>query len=321
MTRRIVFGTGQVGSLVARQLADLGYDVMAVNRSGRGSIPGVNIVAGDATNPAFTASVAAGADVVYFCLNATNYSRWATEFPPLQRGVLAGARAAGARLVVLDNLYSYGPTGGRDLVETLAVRPTSVKAVTRAAMTAELLRAHDLGRVEVAIGRASDYFGPGTTQSALGETVFGAALSGRTAQVMGDPDTLHSYSYTPDVATALITLGTRQGAAGSVWHLPVAPARSTRRVIADVYELAGERPRCFAAGGIALRLVGIVGPAMREYLSTLYQFTDRWVVDDGKFRTAFRAAATPLDDAIAATLRWYRASAEGRISTAGPAGR
>ena len=41
---------------------------------------------------------------------------------------------------------------------------------------------------------------------------------------------------------------------------------------------------------------------MREYLHTLYQFTDRWVVDDTKFRTAFGDQATPLDDALAATL-------------------
>ena len=40
-------------------------------------------------------------------------------------------------------------------------------------MTDELLDAHRAGQVEVAIGRASDYFGPGATQSALGETVFG----------------------------------------------------------------------------------------------------------------------------------------------------
>ena len=77
----------------------------------------------------------AGADVVYFCLNAVNYARWADEFPPLQQAVLTGAAAAGARLVVLDNLYAYGPTHGHPLVETLQARPSSAKAATRAAMT------------------------------------------------------------------------------------------------------------------------------------------------------------------------------------------
>jgi nucleoside-diphosphate-sugar epimerase len=317
MTRHIVFGTGQIGRLVAQQLASAGHDVVAVNRSGRGDIPGAKIVAGDATDAAFTTRISVGADVVYFCLNATNYGQWTTEFPPLQRGVLAGAQAAGARLVVLDNLYAYGPTGGRDLVETMQERPISAKAATRAAMTADLLQAHQAGLVEVAIGRASDYFGPGTTLSALGETVFGTALSGRMAQVMGNPDLPHSYSYTPDVAAALITLGTQPGATGSVWHLPVGETRSTRQIIDHVYGLAGNKPRSFAAGRTTLRLFGVIKPAMREYLHTLYQFTDRWVVDDSKFRAQFGEQATPLDDALATTLDWYRDAAQKTAALSG----
>jgi nucleoside-diphosphate-sugar epimerase len=305
MTRHIVFGIGQIGRLVAEQLLARGIDVTAVNRSGHGEIPGARMVSGDATDPAFTSRIAAGADVIYFCLNAANYGRWAEEFPPLQRAVLAGAQAAGARLVVLDNLYAYGPTGGRPLVETQPAQPTSKKSATRAAMTAELLEAHRAGRVEVAIGRASDYFGPGTTHSALGETVFGTALTGRTAQVMGNPDLPHSYSYTPDVAAGLITLAAEPAAVGSVWHLPVDQPRTTHEIIDHIYDLAGQRPRCLAAGRTTLTLLGMVKPSMREYLHTLYQFTDSWVVDDSKFVTAFGKPATPLDDALGATVRWY----------------
>ena len=315
MTRHIVFGTGQVGRLVAEQLVERGHDVLAVSRTGRTDIPGAEMVAGDATDPEFTTRVTAGADVVYFCLNATNYGRWAEEFPPLQRAVLVAAHAAGARLVVLDNLYAYGPTNGRDIIETLQPHPTSIKAATRAAMTAQLLDAHRRGGVEVAIGRASDYFGPHATHSALGETVFATALTGRTAQVMGDPDLPHSYSYTPDVAAALITLGTRPGATGSVWHLPIAETRTTRQLIDHVYRQAGHRPRNFAAGRTTLRLLGLVKPPMREYLHTLYQFTDRWVVDDTKYRNTFGDHATPLDDALTATLQWYRDAADAQATT------
>jgi nucleoside-diphosphate-sugar epimerase len=308
MNRHVVFGTGQVGHPLVEQLVARGYDVVAVNRDGRGSFPGAQVIGGDATEPAFTTAVCDGADVVYFCLNAMNYERWTEEFPPLQRGVLAGAASAGARLVVLDNLYAYGPPRGR-LVETMAANPTSAKSATRAAMTAELLDAHRAGQVEVVIGRASDYFGPGATRSALGETVFGAALAGKTAQVMGDPDQPHSYSYTPDVAAGLIRLGTATGAAGQIWHLPVSRALTTRQLIEQVYELAGHKPRVMAAGRTTLRAIGLFKPEMREYLHTLYQFTDPWVVDDGKFRAAFGEHATPLDEALATTLEWYRAAA------------
>lgn len=304
-SRQVVFGTGQVGRLVVEQLVALGHDVVAVNRSGRGAVPGAHLVAGDATDPAFTTRISAGADVVYFCLNAPHYDRWSVEFPPLQHGVLAGARSAGARLVVLDNLYAYGPTAG-DLTEDLPERPTSAKAAVRSAMTGELLDAHRAGQVEVAIGCASDYFGPGVTRSALGDAVFGAALSGRRATVMGNPDLPHSYSFTPDVAAALVLLGHRPAASGRVWHLPIAETRTTRQIIEHVYGLAGHRPRCLAAGRITLRLSGIVIPAMRDYRHTLYQFAGRWVVDDSMFRTAFGDLSTPLDDALAVTLAWYR---------------
>ncbi|MCW2737527.1 NAD-dependent epimerase/dehydratase family protein [Nocardioides sp.] len=303
--RHVVFGTGQVGRPLVEQLVAAGHDVVAVNRDGRGTFPGATVVAGDAADPDFALHVCEGADVVYFCLNAMSYDRWSEEFPPLQRGVLAGAAGAGARLVVLDNLYAYGPPRGRRLVETRAANPTSSKSATRAAMTEELLRAHAAGEVEVVIGRASDYFGPGATRSALGEAVFGAALAGRTAQVMGDADQPHSYSYTPDVAAALIVLGTAPGATGRVWHLPVAGARTIREVVTRVYQLAGHRPRLLAAGRPTLRLIGLFKPEMREYLHTLYQFTAPWVVDDGAFRAAFGDLATPLDEALATTLAWY----------------
>ena len=220
--------------------------------------------------------------------------------------MLAGAASGGARLIVLDNLCAYGRPRGPRLVETAADDPTSTKSATRAAMTQELLGAHRSGQVEVAIGRASDYFRPRTTQSALGEAVFGAAVRGSTAQVMGDPDQPHSYSYTPDVAAALITLGAAPEAAGQVWNLPVPAPRTTRQIIDEVYRLAGHQPRVRAAGRTTLRLLGLVKPEIREYLHTLYQFTDPWVVDDIKFRTAFGDHVTPMAQSLAATVAWYR---------------
>ena len=273
------------------------------NRSGRGAVNGAQVVAGDATDPMFTASVCAGADAVYFCLNPPRYDNWTRDFPPLQHGVLAGAEAAGARLVVLDNLYAYGPTGGRDLVESLPANPASAKAATRAAMTADLLAAHQAGRVEVAIGRASDFFGPGVTQTALGGTVFGTAVSGRTAQVMGHPDLEHSYSYAP------MSRRPRHPGDGAGRHRArVAPPGRCgphhARHVGQVYALAGRRPRILRP-----RHAGHQRRKPDRDLHTLYQFSERWVVDDTAFRTAFGALATPLDDALAAPGGCARRSA------------
>jgi hypothetical protein len=107
-------------------------------------------------------------------------------------------------------------------------------------------------------------------------------------------------------SAALITLGTAPAATGHVWHLPVGETRSTRDLIDRIGELCGTAPRLFAGGGVTLRLAGLVRPALREYRHTLYQFQERWVVDDRTFRLAFDSPATPLDDALALTVEWYR---------------
>ena len=115
----VIFGFGQVGQALARELTARGRSVRVISRSGKGPLlNGVDHVVGDATSPAFCRAVCAGAEVVYFCLNAP-YDRWAEELPPLQEAVLAGAEASSSKLVVLENLYMYGPHDGR-LTESLA---------------------------------------------------------------------------------------------------------------------------------------------------------------------------------------------------------
>ena len=101
-----------------------------------------------------------------------------------------------------------------------------------------------------------------------------------------------------------MSAATAQAASRGRFRLGIGP--SHQPVVEHVYGLAGHRPRVLAAGRTTLRLIGLVKPEMREYLHTLYQFTDPWIVDDSKFRGAFGATATPARTALATTLAWYR---------------
>ena len=236
----VVFGTGQVGSALAAHLAGLGLAVRAVSRHRPATLAGgIDWRAADVTDPEAAADAAKGASVVYQCVNAP-YTQWPELFPPLQRGVLAAAERTGALLVALENLYGYGPTGGRPMTEDLPLAATTVKGRTRAAMTAELLAAAEVGRVRLAIGRASDFFGPGVTQgSTLGERVFGNALAGRRADFIGNPDLPHTYSYVPDIAAGLTGIGLPPGPAVSAvltyrlatYWLPVIPGWACLRIL------------------------------------------------------------------------------------------
>ena len=89
-------------------------------------------------------------------------------------------------------------------------------------MTQAALSAHQDGKVQVAIGRGSDFFGPWVTRlSSHGERVFTPALAGKAASFAADLDAPHTATYIGDSARALVVLGERQEALGQAWHVPM----------------------------------------------------------------------------------------------------
>jgi nucleoside-diphosphate-sugar epimerase len=303
---QVVFGSGQVGRALAAHLAGLGLPVRVVSRRRMAGLPEVVDWRGaDATDPEAASDAANGAAVIYQCLNAP-YTKWAELFPPLQRGVLAAAERNGALLVTLENLYGYGPTDGVPMTEDLPLAATTVKGRTRAAMTQELLAARDTGRVHIAIGRASDFFGAGVTESTLGERIFANALAGRRADFIGNPDLLHTYSYVPDIATGLATLGTEERAIDGVWHLPGPQTVTTRQIFDLVAHEVGHPVGIRSVSKLGVRALGLVNPMMRALVEMAYEFDEPFVLDTTRFQTTFGGAGTPLPNAIAATVDGYR---------------
>ena len=302
----VVFGTGQVGLALAARLAALGINVRAVSRHRPPTLlDGVEWRAADVIDPEAAADAAKGATVVYQCLNAP-YTKWPELFPPLQRNVVAAAERSEALLVTLENVYGYGPTGRKSMTEDLPLAATTSKGRIRAQMTGELLTAADTGRIRLAIGRASDFFGAGVTESALGARVFGNAVQGRRADFIGNPDLLHTYSYVPDIAAGLATLGTDARAVGQVWHLPGPETVTTRALLERVSAEVGHPVGIRAVPKVIVRALGLVNPMMRELAEMSYEFEQPFVLDSSKFAATFGGAVTPLRTALTETVAWYR---------------
>src|SRR4051812_34899913 len=161
-------------------------------------------------------------------------------------------------------------------------------------MARDLQAAHEAGRVQVATGRASDYFAPrGGAQSNLGDRVFRPALAGKTASVLGDPDQPHTYTYIPDIGEGLAVLGERPEAPGQVWHLPNdSQTRTTRQLVDIVYRQAGHaRGRLRAMPPLLLRALGVVNPAVRELVEMQYLFAEPFIVDSSKITNKLGAEA------------------------------
>lgn len=301
----VVVGTGPVGLAVIGELAGRGLRVRAVARHTAVGLPdGVEAVEADITDPAAAVPAIDGAAVVYHAASAP-YHRWPELLPPLMGGVVAGARAAGARIVYADNLYAYGPVDG-PLTEDLPASAAGPNGRVRAALAAQLMDADARGSVRAAIGRASDFYGPWGRQSTAGERLFVPAIRGTVAQVLGDPDQPHTYTYLGDFARGLVTLGTRDEALGQVWHVPSAETLTTRGFVDLVYGAAGNPTRMSVVPSALLSLMALASPMLRAVKEQQYQRDRSWVVDHAKFARAFGAGVTPHADAVALTLAWWR---------------
>jgi nucleoside-diphosphate-sugar epimerase len=305
--QHVVLGAGTIGTTIAEQLAAAGEAVRLVSRTGRNpGIGGVEPATADLTDPAAVRSVAAGARVAYFACQPA-YTNWPKGFPPLAEGVLGGLAGTGTRLVVVDNLYMYGPTGGRPITEDLPHAATTRKGRARAALAERFLAAHRAGDVPVAIGRASDYFGPRGVDSTHGERFFAPLLAGKAVQAFGDVDLPHAVTYVPDFARALIELGRHDRALGDAWHVPTAPAVSQRTFAEMAARAAGvPAPRLSRVTKPMLLLVGLFVPPAREMIEMTYEFEEPFLLDSSKFERAFGIGPTPLEEALAATVAWWR---------------
>ena len=303
----VVFGaTGAIGGAVTGELLREGRTVRAVSRRGRAP-KGAQGVAADVADPPQAAAAAAGASVGYHWASPP-YTKWPELFPALTRSILSAAESSGAKLVFADNLYAYGPVDG-PLREDLPALTHGRKGRVRAEMAAELLSAHRDGRARVAIGRASDYYGPHGTGSVAGATVFGRILAGKKPQWPGRLDQPHTFHFLPDIARGLLVLADHREAEGQVWHLPAAEPLTAQQFFDMVAQAAG-RPvpvHASVASPALLAVAGMFSPLLREVRETAYQVRAPFVIDSSKFDAAFgRLEPTPHREAVEQTVAWYR---------------
>lgn len=314
----VVFGAGgNIGRGVVEALHARGERVRAVSRSGRLSVPeGVETFAADARDPDATRHAAEGADVMYHCIGMP-YPKWVSTLPTVMENLISAASATGdrggrapARFVYADNLYAHGRDGAAagPLSEESPYAATGPKGRMRAELTRRLLRAHEEGRLRAAIGRGSDFFGPGATNSILHIFAFPKIVAGKSVSMFSNPEARHSYIYLPDFVEGLITLGQEEQAWGGVWNLPHAPAVTNGEFIRRAFEAAGVEapPALRSSPRFMLALGGLFSPMVREVKEVVYQQEIDWVVDSSAFEETFGTEPTPLKRALAETIAWYR---------------
>lgn len=300
MGTHAIVGAGAVGTATARELVAKGHDVVLVTRSGSGpDHPAITRVACDASDPVALAAAVGRPDALYNCANPP-YHRWPELWPPMASATLEVATTTGAVLVIMGNLYGYGPVD-HPMTEDDPLAATFSKGRVRAAMWEDALAAHRAGRVRAVEARASDFYGPGVVETSFFGRNVARLLAGKKAYVLGATDQPHAATYIPDVARTLAVLGADERAWGRPWHVPTAPAVTQRQMADRFCELAGAPPaRIAPIPRAVLRAVGLFSPQVRGFRETTYQFDRPFLLDSTACTATFGIAATPMDEGLVA---------------------
>jgi nucleoside-diphosphate-sugar epimerase len=309
----VVLGTGPIGRAIAEELARRGESVRMVNRSGNlEEIPAnVELVAADLYDPAKVKEVTQGAKVVYQVAQP-HYYEWPERFPPLQKSIIDGLAGNGSKLVIVENTYMYGATNGTPMTEDMPYNAHTRKGKVRAELSKAALAAHQDGKVKVAIGRGSDFFGPwALEQTTMGERAFYPLLRGKAAQMPGRADLPHTHTFTKDFGRALVILGERSEADGQAWHVPNDMPRITQGEMVKMFaEEAGVPAKISTIGKFGYKLAGLFIPEAKETVEMMYEYDQPFVVDSSKFERIFGMKATPMREAIRETVAWYKSHPE-----------
>lgn len=309
----VVLGAGgNIGRAVVRELVDRGEKVRGVSRSGRVELPDqIEQVAADAMGPDSLKKAVAGAAVVYHCVGAP-YADWYNLLPPVMSNLIEAAAVQGpkTRVVYADNLYCYGRDGALrgPLREDTPHLASGKKGRLRSHLIQQLLQAHSEGRLRMAVGQGSDFFGPGGDNSVLDFFLFQPLMTGRRVSILADLERKHSFIYLQDFARALVTLAEDDRSFGQVWILPHLEVLTYRELLNLAFREAGVD----AEGMIkimpnaALAIGSLFSRMIREVREVAYQTQVDWVADWSRYRETFGDRATSVEQAIRETLAWYR---------------
>jgi nucleoside-diphosphate-sugar epimerase len=303
----VVLGSGTVGSKLAARLGGAGKRVLLISRSSNGpSIANVERVQGDASSVESLKSAAPKVDFIYNCVNPP-YNKWDKEWPPIQKAVTELSMKTDAVLVTCSNLYGYGPHKGV-LTEDLPLGATWKNGRIRADMWLQVKKHHDAGKIRATEVRGSDYISA-SDQSRMGDRVVPRLIEGKSVQLLGSLDKLHTWTDPDDVAHLMMVVAEEEVAWGRPWHVPSNGPMTQRHVVRDIaLELGIKDPKVSSVPPIIEKTLGLFNPIMRELGHTAYQFNEPFVMSDERSRKTFGLKPKAWDLVIRDLVKQYKES-------------
>jgi nucleoside-diphosphate-sugar epimerase len=308
---------GFLGTAVVRALSARGDRVRAlVRRPAQGlSLPGVEVVLGDATDPRSLGPAARGQDVVFHLAGvrrATDPAEFLRVNAGSTRAVLEACLAEAprlARFVLAGSLGAAGPSR-TPRREDAPLEPVEPYGASKA--EAERIALSFADRLPVTVARPPRIMGPGDRENLI---LFRIAQA-RLALSFGDRPI--SWIDVDDCARGLLALAARPEAVGEAFFLASPEITTVAALMAEAARALGVRARRVPVPAPLLRAAAALADAVTDATGRRLPFGRKlaaqllapgWVCDPSKARERLGfEALTPLAESVARAARWYRSA-------------
>ncbi len=290
----ILGASGTIGTLLAKELLAYTTKIRLVSRSPQKINPDDELFPADLTNPAMVDKAVEGSEVVYLVVGLEyNIKTWRAQWPSLMRAVINACKKHKAKLVFFDNVYMYDKNAVLHMTEDSPINPPSKKGLVRREIAEMILKEIRTGQLTALIARSADFYGPHCDKSLLHMLVYSNIIKGKTPNWMGDPDTKHCFTYTPDAAKATALLGNTPEAYNQVWHLPTNIHALTGREYVSLLAAETKTPDKLSVVPLwMVKLLGLFMPLMKELPEMMYQYDRDYLFDSSKFEKKFNFEPT-----------------------------
>jgi len=305
---------GAIGLPLARELKRYTDRIRLVSRNPKKVNDSDELFSLDLADSSRISEAVAGSDVVYVTVGF-QYSLkvWRRTWPPFMKAVIEACKRQNAKLVFFDNVYVYAKSAIPHMTEDSPIQPPSKKGLVRQQLHEMIMSEIDNHTLKALIARSADFYGPETNNSVIGETVAKNLIRGKAAQVFGDVDSIHTFTYTPDAAKATALLGNTDDAYGQVWHVPTTKERLTMLQWIELFaDEIHQKPRMHRIPRPVFYLLGVFLPLMKELPEMMYQNEMDYVFDSSKFEKRFGIMATPPAESVRVTVDYLRKTLQPR---------
>ena len=290
---------GPISNALARELQKTNQTIRLVSRKPVPASGKTSWKKADLLNYQETLEECRGSEVIYLCAGL-KYDKdvWQDQWPKIMRNALNITKETGARFIFFDNVYMYGLVAG-SMTEETPYRPTSVKGEVRAKIASQLMEEVKAGNIKASIARAADFYGATDSGNSFFDMMVLDKLSKRkNAQWLGNPDTLHSFTYVEDAARGVFTLGQNPESDNQIWHLPTAPAMKGSDFINLAAAIFDTSPNYSRINKFMLQAIGMFNPLIKSTVEMYYQYQHDYNFNSSKFEKAFAIGPRSYEEGI-----------------------